>query len=120
MDEAELKQRTKRFALRVIKLVESLPKSTAADVPGRQVARSGAYVGANYRSACRGRSKAEFASKIGICAEEADETVYWLELIQEAALVRPKLLEELLREANELAAIFIASSRTAQGRAPAR
>ena len=120
MDEAELKLRTKRFALRVIKLVESLPKRTSASVLGRQMARSGTSVGANYRSACRGRSKAEFASKIGICAEEADETVYWLELIQEAELLPAARLEDLLREANELTTIFIASSRTAKGRAPAR
>ena len=116
MNEAELKQRTKVFALRILKLVESLPKRVAASVLAKQIARSGTSVGANYRSACRGRSKAEFASKIGICAEEADETVYWLELIAEAGLVPAQRLDDLQREANELAAIFIASSRTAQGR----
>lgn len=116
MDEIELKRRTKVFALRILKLVESLPKRVVANVLGKQIARSGTSIGANYRSACRGRSKAEFASKIGICAEEADETVYWLELISEAGLVPAPRLEELQRKANELAAIFIASSRTAQGR----
>jgi four helix bundle protein len=118
MDEQELKKRTKSFGLRIIKLVESMPKSVAAKVLAQQIVRSGTSVGANYRSACRGRSKAEFASKIGICAEEADETVYWLEMIAEAGFINPARLGNLMEEANEIAAIFIASSRTAQGRKP--
>lgn len=116
MNEQELKERTKRFGLRVIRLVEAMPRTTTAKVLGRQLVRSRTSVGANYRSACRGGSKAEFSSKIGICAEEADETVYWLEMISEAEILKKELLENPLREANELAAIFIASSRAAQGK----
>jgi len=85
VNEEEMKQRTKQFALRVIKLVAALPKSREADVIGRQLLRSATSVGANYRSACRARSKADFISKIGIVEEESDESLYWLELIMENA-----------------------------------
>src|SRR2546430_16999035 len=97
----ELRNRTKRFALRIIRLFRSLPKSTEAQVLGKQLLRSGTSIGANYRSAGRARSKAEFVSKIGVVLEEADETVFWLELLCESEIVKPELLQELLREANE-------------------
>ncbi len=110
MNENELKQRTKKFALRAIKLVDALPKTTVGRAIGNQLMRSGTSVGANYRSACRGRSKAEFIAKIGIVEEEADESAYWMELIVESGLMKPALVNSLLQEANELTAIM-ASSR---------
>jgi four helix bundle protein len=110
----DLKLRTKQFALRVIRLVENLPKGRTADVLGRQLLRSGTSVGANYRSACRARSKADFQSKMGIVEEETDESAYWMELIIEASLMKPKLVEDLLKEANELTAISVASIRTSR------
>jgi four helix bundle protein len=116
MTEQDLKKRTKQFALRVIKLVGALPDSMAGRVIGNQLMKSGASVGANYRSACRGRSKAEFASKLGIVIEEADESGYWMELIIEGNLFPAKRMESLLKEANELTAIMVASRKTAQGR----
>jgi four helix bundle protein len=91
-----------------------LPKSTEAQVLGKQLLRSGTSIGANYRSAGRARSKAEFVSKIGVVLEEADETVFWLELLCESEIVKPELLQELLREANELTAIFSAAQQTAK------
>ena len=111
----QLRDRTKQFALRIIRLVRSLPKSSEAQVLGKQLLRSGTSVGANYRAAGRARSKAEFISKIGIVVEEADETVFWLELLIESGIVKEGLLSELLTEANELVAIFAASQRTARG-----
>lgn len=110
MNEQELKQRTKKFALRVIKLVDALPKTSAGRTIGNQLMRSGTSVGANYRSACRGRSKAEFIAKLGVVEEEADESAYWMELIIESELMKPTLVNALLQEANELVAIM-ASSR---------
>src|SRR5579862_8236327 len=98
----ELKQRTKQFAVRVIKLFRALPKTEEARVLGRQILRSGTSVAANYRSACRARSRADFISKIGITVEEADETAFWLELLVDANIVKKVRLESLLVEANEL------------------
>jgi four helix bundle protein len=95
-------------------LFRSLPKTEEARVIGRQVLRSGTSVAANYRAVCRSRSKAEFIAKVGVVVEEADETVFWLELLGETAIVPQKRLEELLLEANELLAIFAASQRTAK------
>jgi four helix bundle protein len=115
MNEEDLKRRTKQFALRVIKLVDALPKTAAGRAIGGQLVRSGTAVGANYRAACRGRSKAEFIAKLGVVEEEADECGYWLELIIEAGLVKPELVNPLLQEANELTAI-IASSRITANR----
>ena len=109
-----LQGRTKQFAIRIVKLFRSLPKTDEGRVVGRQVLRSGTSVAANYRAVCRARSKAEFVAKIGVVVEEADETVFWLELLGETGIVAPKKLEELLREANELLAIFAASQRTAK------
>ena len=113
MTEVEMKTRTKAFALRVMRLVNSLPKGAVGKTIGSQLARSGTSVGANYRSACRGRSKAEFVAKLGIAVEEADESGYWLELIIDGKLLAPKLVNNLLEEANELAAILTASHKTA-------
>ena len=114
MNAKELKQRTKAFAVRIVKLVDSLPRTPAGNVLGRQLLRSGTSVGANYRAACRAKSSADFISKMGTVEEEADETGYWLELLVEAEVVKPAKLELLLREANELVAITVASINTAR------
>jgi len=114
MTEEQLKDRTKQFALRVIKLSSSLPRSREGEVLGRQILRSGTSVGANYRSACRARSTPDFISKLGIVLEEADETLYWLEIITESNLVPAKRLSSLMREADELVAIFVASVVTSK------
>ena len=113
MTQDELKARTKLFALRVIKLVRALPRSTEARAGGNQIIRSGTSVAANYRASCRARSRLEFVSKIGVVLEEADETVLWLELITEAGLLPAKRVETLLSEANELVAIMAATRKTA-------
>ena len=110
----ELKNRTKKFAIRIVKLFRSLPKTEEARVIGKQVLRSGTSVAANYRAVCRARFKAEFVAKIGIVVEEADETVFWLELLIETGILEAKLLNSLLSEAQELLAIFAASQRTAK------
>jgi four helix bundle protein len=114
MDAEELKARTKHFGLRVIKLVEALPSTPTAHTIGNQLLRAGTSVGANYRSACRGRSKAEFVAKIGISIEEADECLYWMELLIEAGIIPEERLTDLMREANELIAILITSAKTAR------
>ena len=114
MESEELKLRTKKFALRIIKLVQSLPKNLTADVIGKQLLRCGTSVGANYRAACRARSQADFISKITIVEEEADESCYWLELIEEAKLMKKELLADIMIEASELTAIFTASGKTAK------
>lgn len=116
MDGNELKERTKKFALRVIKLVESLPKTTTGRVLGNQLIRSGTSVAANYRAACRARTKAEFVSKIGIVIEEADESVFWLELVIDSKLMRKELIKSLLDEASEITAIMVSSNNTARKR----
>jgi four helix bundle protein len=103
----DLAQRTKDFALRIIKMYSGLPLETAAQVLGKQVLRSGTAVGANYREANRGRSKAEFVAKMGDCLKELDETAYWLELLVEAAIVAPPRLSALLDETSQLIAIFV-------------
>ena len=110
----ELKGRTKHFAVRVVKLFRSLPRTDEARVIGRQVLRSGTSVAANYRAVCRARSKAEFIAKIGVVVEEADETVFWLELLVETGIVPQARMVDLLAEANELLAIFAASQHTAK------
>lgn len=112
MNEVELKRRTKEFALRAVRLVDALPQCVSADVLGKQLIRSATSVGANYRSACRGRSTAEFIAKLGIVAEEADESEFWLELISDANLLRPERVESLRQEAGEIVAIVTASIRT--------
>ncbi len=109
-----LRARTKAFAVRVVKLVQALPNTDEARILGRQLLRAGTSVAANYRAACRGRSRAEFVAKLGIVAEEADEVVLWLELLTETEVLSGTQVESLLREANELAAIMSSSRRTAR------
>ncbi len=116
MNRETLQLRTKKFALNVIKLTDSLPKTRSGNTIGNQLMRSGTSVGANYRSACRGRSKAEFISKLGIALEEADESIYWLELLVEGKILKREQIEKLITEANELTSIFYASIKTARGR----
>ena len=111
----ELRKRAKQFALRIVKLFRALPRSPVAQIMGRQLLRSGTSVAANYRAVCRARSKAEFVAKIGVVVEEADETVFWLEMLVESNIVRATRMENLLKEARELLAIFAASQRTARG-----
>ena len=110
----ELRKRTKQFAIRIVKLFRSLPRTEEARVIGRQVLRSGTSVAANYRAVCRARSKPEFIAKVGIVVEEADETVLWLELLVDTAIVSERKMTGLLTEANELLAIFAASQSTAR------
>jgi four helix bundle protein len=112
MKSAELQERTKSFALRVLNLIEQLPNTIGGRVLANQLARSAASVGANYRAACRARSRAEFASKLGTVAEEADESLYWLELIRDGNFVPGKPIASLVSEADELTAIFTAGRRT--------
>src|SRR5881409_204957 len=109
-----LQQRTRKLAVQAIRLVGDLPRTPPADVIGRQLVRSATSVGANYRSACRARSRREFIAKLGIVLEEADEDVYWLELLLETGILDHKRLDPLLREANELTSIFVSSLRTAK------
>ena len=103
----DLKTRTKAFARRIIHLYTSLPEQTVAQVLGKQLLRSGTSVGANYREANRGRSKAEFISKMGDCLRELEETEYWMELLMDEGIVRPRKAASLLGETRELIAIFI-------------
>jgi four helix bundle protein len=98
----------------VIRLVEALPKSRTAGMIGYQLLRSGTSVGSNYRSACRGRSRPDFTSKVGIAIEEADESLYWMEMLIESGIVPDERLNSLMQEANELIAIFTASVKTAR------
>jgi four helix bundle protein len=117
VDEKELKDRTKHFALRIINLVSSLPKTLVTQVISRQLVKSGTSVGANYRAACRARSKAEFIAKLGIVEEEADESAFWMEIIIESGMLKEdQLLQPLLNEANELVAIIVASQKTVKRR----
>ena len=111
-----MKSRTKAFALRVIKLVGALPRNTTGQIIGRQLLRSATSVGANYRAACRAQSRAEFAAKLSIVVEEADESLYWLELLEESSLIKPERLTELLKEVNELLAISVSARKTAKQR----
>jgi four helix bundle protein len=111
---AELKQRTFDFAVRVVRLVESLPRTSTAQVIGRQLLRAGTSVGANYRAAKRGRSRAEFIAKLGIVEEECDETIYWIEILIALGVVKDSVAIELRKEADELVAITVASIKTAR------
>ena len=113
MNPTELKNRTKEFALRILKLVSALPNTIAGRAVGNQVVRSGTSVAANYRATCRARSKAEFVAKIGVVLEEVDETLLWLELVSESRMLPPKRVEPLLIEANELVAIMVTSRQSA-------
>jgi four helix bundle protein len=114
-DSGALKVRTKNFALRVLRLYQSLPRTEEARILGKQLLRCSTSIGANYRAACRGRSRAEFTSKLGIVVEEADEAVFWLELLYEGNIFPTEKLRDLLNEANELVSIFVSSARAAKG-----
>ena len=113
MDKRELQDRTKQFALRVLKLTDALLPSAAGRAISSQLVRAATSVGANYRSACRARSRAEFAAKLGIALEEADESLYWLELIRDGKLVPEDKLSLLLKEADELTAILASGRKSA-------
>jgi four helix bundle protein len=115
MTEKDLLQRTKTFALRVIKLVNALPNNTAGRAIGNQLIRSGTSVAANYRAACRGRSKAEFIAKLGTVEEEADESALWMELTMESGLMDESLVKSLWIESVELTKIMAASKISARG-----
>ena len=113
-EQEKLRERTKAFAVRIVKLFRALPRTTDAQILGKQLLRSGTAVAANYRAACRARSRAEWIAKIGLVVEETDETVFWLEMLAECSVVRAELLKALMAEAQELTAIFTASHRTAK------
>lgn len=116
MTPEELQARTKAFALAIIRLVSALPRTEVARVIGGQLLRASTAVGANYRAACRARSGADFRAKLAVVEEEADESLYWLELLADAGIVPRQALECLIKEANELVAIFTASRKTARNR----
>jgi len=110
----ELKKRTKKFALGVIKFVSELPNKRAVNIVTHQLIRSATSVGSNYRAACRARSKSEFISKISIVEEESDESLYWLEILSESRLASGLELERLTKEADELTAIFVSTRKSAK------
>lgn len=114
MKPEDLKIRTKQFALRIIRMVRSLPKTREADVIGKQLLRCGTSVAANYRAACRARCQADFISKITVVEEECDESAFWMELIIDAEILKKRVVDSLLHEATELTAIFTASGKTAR------
>ena len=109
-----MKQRTKAFALDVVRFTESLPRTRSGEVIARQLVRSATSVGANYRAVCRARSRADFISKLGIVAEETDESLYWMELLVESGAVAEKQLAGLMSEANEICAILTSSIKRAR------
>jgi four helix bundle protein len=111
---SDLRKRTTAFALQIIHLVENLPRGRTADVIGKQLLRCGASVGANYRASCRAKSPADFIAKMGIVEEEADEVIYWLELLVASGVIHERAITGLLDEANQLLAITVSSIRTAR------
>jgi four helix bundle protein len=117
VNEREFKERTKKLAWRVVRLVGALPRTAAADVIGKQLLRSATSVGANYRAACRARSTADLISKLSIVLEEADESLYWMELLVEAELIPANKLNSLMAETNEIVAMTHASVKTLRDRA---
>lgn len=116
MDKRELQNRTKQFALRTLKLIDALPNTPAGRAIANQLVRSAMSVGANYRAACRARSRVEFAAKLGIVLEEADESLYRLEMIRDAKLIPEAKISLLLKEADELTAIVAAGRKSAAKR----
>lgn len=116
MSEKDLKQRTKAFTIRILDLVDKLPFSTVNKVIANQLARSGSSVGANYRASLRARSDNEFLSKMNIVLEEADETLFWLEIIDEKGIIENKEIQPLIKEANELVAIFVTTIKNTRTR----
>jgi four helix bundle protein len=113
MTSKELKERTQKFALEIIKFIDSLPKTKSGDVLGKQLLRLACSVGANYRSACRAQSYSHFISKLNIVEEEADESLYWLELIKKSDISKEANINVLMKEADELTAIFTSARKTA-------
>jgi len=113
LNEDDLKKRTKQFALKILKLIAIIPSTIEGRVIANQLTKSGTSVGANYRAACKARSRAEFIAKIGVVEEEADECIYWLELVIEASLLKKELVEPLLKEAGEIVAIMASSRKSA-------
>ena len=116
MNTEQLKQRTKEFSKQVINLCRQLPDSREGRLVGNQIFRSGTSVGANYRAACRARSKADFIAKLGIVLEEADETLFWLEILSETGIMENQYLEPLSLETNELISIFVTSINSAKNK----
>ena len=116
MDERLFKHRTKRFALEVIRLVEELPRYGTTEVLGQQLLRAATSVGANYRAACRGKSSADVVAKLSVVEEEADEALYWLELLTESGVIVSAKVAGFVLEANEIVAMTVASIKTLRGR----
>jgi len=114
MDSEQLKDRTKKLAIDIIRLTDTLPKSDSTTILNRQIIRSATSIAANYRAACRARSKADFVNKLGIVEEESDETLFWLEMFIESGKVRKENIAYLYKEVNEIVAIFSASHKTAK------
>jgi len=114
MTREEMKARTKSFANRIVKLCEALPDKWIAKTLGRQLLRSGTSVGANYRAVCRAKSNADFINKLRVVEEECDESLFWMELLVENNLVKPARLGDLMKEANEILSIVVASAKTAR------
>jgi four helix bundle protein len=112
MTKQELLQRTKSYALRVIKAVQALPRDDVAKVLGKQLLRAGTSVGANYRAACRARSTADFVGKLKIVEEEGDESLYWMELLVESSIMPQRRLAALMREGDEIVSIVVAGIKT--------
>lgn len=110
----QFKKRTFEFGIRCVRLVEALPKTMTAQTIGKQLLRAGTSVGANYRAAVRGRSRADFVSRMGIVEEECDESLHWIDVLVELGLVSQKRVEELRREADEIIAIAVSSIKTAR------
>ncbi len=118
MDKRVFQQRTKKLAVRIIKMSEVLPKSWAAEVIGKQIVRCASSVGSNYRAACRAKSTADMINKLKIVEEEADETLFWLELLVESKLMAESSVKELAKETDEILAMTVASINTLRGRKP--
>jgi four helix bundle protein len=116
MKPADLRERTKKFAIRIINLVAALPNNRLGDVIGKQVLRSGMSIGSNYREASRASTKRQFTYAMEIALREADETLYWLEIISEVKLLKPNRLTPLIDECNQLVSIFVASVRTSKNK----
>ncbi len=116
MDEQQFKDRTKRLSVDVIRVVEQLPRNRVAEVLGTQLLRAATSIGANYRAACRGRSIAEVIAKLGIVEEEADEALYWMELLAETTIALTAQLAPLISETNEILAMTVASKKTLRNR----
>ena len=116
MDEQTFKDRTKKLALSIINMTEALPKTRPADILARQIIRSGTSIGANYRAACRAKSTPDMLNKLKIVEEESDETVYWLELLRESKSAPDSVIASLIKEADEITAMTVASIKTLRSR----